>query len=78
MKTVRQAAEILQVSIATVYALCAARKLRHVRIGFGRGSIRVPEEAIREYVDQQMVAATGPKPAPPPSPPRPLKFLHLD
>jgi excisionase family DNA binding protein len=55
MKTVRQTAEILQCSIATVYALCAAKKLRHARIGFGRGSIRNSQCDIDEYLESVRV-----------------------
>lgn len=47
--TVKAAAEKLGLSIATVYQLCAARKIRHERHGLGRGSIRIPEDAIDEY-----------------------------
>lgn len=39
--TVRQAAERLAVSPDTIYDLCAAGKLRHQRIGRGRGTIRI-------------------------------------
>jgi excisionase family DNA binding protein len=47
--SVAEAAKELGVSAGTVYALCAARKLRHERIGLGRGRIRIPEDAIQEY-----------------------------
>jgi excisionase family DNA binding protein len=76
MLTVKQAAQKLQCSAATVYQLCAAKMLRHARIGAGRGSIRIPEEAITEYLDRQMVAVSSP--LSPPRPARPLKFLSLD
>lgn len=51
MKTysVHEAAELLSVSDATVYGLCSRRRLRHERIGLGRGVIRIPEDAIEDY-----------------------------
>lgn len=48
--TVQQAADRLGVKAGTVYALCAARKLRHYRVGLGRGRIVVPPEAVEEYL----------------------------
>jgi excisionase family DNA binding protein len=48
--TVKEAAERLGVSAALVYALCAAKKLRHSRVGLGRGKIVIGEDAIAEYL----------------------------
>lgn len=42
--TVREVAEVLRVSTATVYKLVARGDLRHVRV---RNSIRVPATEIR-------------------------------
>lgn len=39
--TVKQAAERLSVSPDTIYTLCASGKLRHQRIGAGKGTIRI-------------------------------------
>jgi excisionase family DNA binding protein len=73
--TVRQAADRLGVSCQTVYNLCAARLLRHSRIGLGRGKIAISQEAIAEYLKGREV---GPAKAEPPPPPRPrIKFYHL-
>ena len=47
--TVKEAAEQLRISTALVYALCAAKKIRHERHGLGRGTIRIPPEALDEY-----------------------------
>jgi excisionase family DNA binding protein len=47
--TVKEAAEQLRISAALVYALCAAKKIRHERHGIGRGTIRIPPEALDEY-----------------------------
>ena len=47
--TVKEAATQLRISAALVYALCAARKIKHERHGLGRGCIRIPVEALEEY-----------------------------
>lgn len=39
--TVKQAAQKLNVSIDTIYQLCEAGKLKHQRVGSGRGTIRI-------------------------------------
>jgi excisionase family DNA binding protein len=74
--TIRQAAARLEVSPATVYNLVAEGKLRCVRIGVGRGVIRILDEHIAEYL-----GAAAPKPAMAPvsaaaAPPR-LKHIRL-
>jgi excisionase family DNA binding protein len=61
MVRVREAARFLDVSPSLVYALVADGRLRHYRIGKGRGAIRIPEEAIAEFLRCVEVA---PKPAP--------------
>jgi len=48
--TVKQAAERLGVSAATVYQLCAAKLLAHSRVGLGRGVIRITEADIDRYL----------------------------
>lgn len=80
--SVRAAAERLGISTGTLYALCAARKIRHERHGLGRGRIKIPEDALDEYRTQVTVTArAGPRQAsePPRSPPRTrLRNLSLD
>lgn len=61
--TIKEAAAELRCSAATVYALCAARKLRHQRVGVGRGKILVPPDAIDEYLAKGTVKSTEPHPA---------------
>ena len=61
--TVREAATELRCSAATVYALCAARKLRHQRVGVGRGKILIPPDAITEYLAKGTVKSTEAHPA---------------
>jgi excisionase family DNA binding protein len=58
--TVKQAAERLQVSQATVYQLCEKRKLAHARIGVGRGAIRVDEDALAAFLQASTVAPGRP------------------
>jgi excisionase family DNA binding protein len=67
--TVKQAAETLGLSVATVYQLCAARKIRHERHGLGRGTIRIPPEAIDEYRESVTTVAAIPEAR--------RKFRHL-
>jgi excisionase family DNA binding protein len=76
MLKVKEAAERLRISAGTLYSLCASRQIRHVRVGAGRGSIRIPEEAVAEYLERQTVAVASPSPAPQRA--RPLKYLNLD
>jgi excisionase family DNA binding protein len=50
--TVKEAASRLGVSTATLYLLCNREKplIRHHRLGVGRSSIRIPEDALAEYI----------------------------
>jgi len=67
--TIKQAAERLNVCPATVYDLCAQRKLRHVRIGGrGRGTIRIDEADLEAFLER---AAVQPDEPDAPRPPRP-------
>ncbi len=61
MLTVKQAAARLGVSPGLVYSLVAGRKLRFVCIGNGRGRIRVPTDAIDEYLTRSTFAPQEPK-----------------
>lgn len=67
--TVKQAAERLEVSPATVYALVSAGKLRCYRVGMGRGRIRIANEHIAEYLDEVETISVRPTP---PTEPRPI------
>ena len=51
MLTVRQVAEHLQVSVATIYCLCNQGKLPNVRVGMGRGTIRVKVEDLTAFIE---------------------------
>lgn len=47
--TVRQAAERLAVSVDSIYDACESGKLRHKRIGNGRGTIRIAATDLRRF-----------------------------
>ncbi len=44
--SVKQAAQRLNVSKSLVYALCAEGRLKHYRVGIGRGTIRIDESDL--------------------------------
>ncbi len=71
--TVEEAAKELGISRALVYSLCATKRIRHERHGLGRGTIRIPEDAITEYrqgvtVEMSLVEHR---------PVKPRKYRHL-
>jgi excisionase family DNA binding protein len=49
--TVKDAAGLLKVSEATVYKLCARRKLAHLRVGTARGAIHFRAEDLLAFVE---------------------------
>jgi excisionase family DNA binding protein len=71
---VKEAAELLEVSVATVYALCNERKLGHVRIGAARGVIRIREKDLDEYIERATVLPDNEIPVVPKTPlPKPKR-----
>jgi excisionase family DNA binding protein len=74
--SVHEAADLLGVSDALVYSLCAQKRIRHERHGLGRGTIRIPEDAIDEYRKSVTVAPVGPALPVVTKPPK-LKHLKL-
>ena len=72
--SVKDTASRLGISPGLVYSLVAGRKLRFVRIGNGRGRIRIPEDAIGEYLARSTFAPQEPQP---PSGRVRLKHLRL-
>lgn len=74
--SVREAADCLGLSSALVYGLCARRRIRHERHGLGRGTIRIPEDAIEEYLRSVTVGAEKGA-APPPLTALPVRLKHL-
>jgi excisionase family DNA binding protein len=71
--TVKQVAELLSISAQAVYQLCTKKLLRHLRLGTGRGTLRIPESALGEFVTRSTVEADAP--AEPKAPPARLKHL---
>lgn len=55
--TVRDVARRLSVSTGCVYSLVGARKLAYIRIGSGRGRIRIRQEDVEEYLSSRLVEA---------------------
>jgi excisionase family DNA binding protein len=59
---VRTVAESLDVSVATIYRAVESGALRAVRMGTRKGAVRIPGQAIREYVAAcERAAATSPR-----------------
>ncbi len=56
---VRAVAELLDVSVATVYRAVESGSLRALRVGTGKGAVRVPGSALTEYVQACERAAAG-------------------
>ena len=76
--SVRETANLLGVSVALVYGLCTRRKIRHERHGLGRGTIRIPEDALDEY-RKRVTVGSGARGSRPPALARPvLKHFALD
>jgi excisionase family DNA binding protein len=48
--TVKQAAEILQISVGAVYALCASATLAHYRMGANQSAIRIDRAELLAYL----------------------------
>lgn len=77
MLTVAQAAEKLGVKPGLIRQLLVAGHLRHLRVGMGRGVIRIPEDALEEYIRSVTVDAhVGTMPSPTPQR-RSVKLRHL-
>ncbi|GIW88299.1 MAG: hypothetical protein KatS3mg108_2623 [Isosphaeraceae bacterium] len=77
MLTVAQAAERLNARPGLVRRLLAAGLLRHCRIGLGRGVIRIPEDALEEYIRAVTVDASSSDGKATPAPRRRVSLRHL-
>ncbi len=75
MLSVKAAAALLGISPSLVYSLVAGRKLRFCRVGNGRGRIRIPDDAIGEYLARCTFDAKEENPIAPSRAPQ-LKHLH--
>ena len=49
--TVKEAAELLKVSPGCVYQLIAERRIPHLRIGVGRGCIRIRRQDLEQFLE---------------------------
>jgi excisionase family DNA binding protein len=58
--TVKQVAAQLACSEATVYGLCNGHLMGHLRLGIGRGTIRISEEDLAAFMASRQV-----RPCPP-------------
>jgi excisionase family DNA binding protein len=63
MLTVAQVADRLSCSRALVYQLCAEGRIAHHRLGLGRGTIRIEEEEVQEYLNETQVSLDMPRAA---------------
>ena len=50
--TVKEVAARLRVSQGCIYSLCGSGALRHLRLGTGRGAIRIREEDLQSFVER--------------------------
>lgn len=83
--TVAEAAKLLEVRPGTVYSLCRAGLIGHMRIGVGRGTIRLTVEDVERFkADARAKGAAPrparvmvPRPAPMPSLDQPWTFRHI-
>lgn len=50
MYRVKAVAQALDVSVATVYRLASSGQLHSVRVGVGKGALRIPETSLNEYL----------------------------
>ena len=76
--TVKQAAELLGISPSLVYALIAARQIRHERYGLGRGCIRIELAAVEEYRLSRSIDVGAESSAHPKKNPSSAGFAMLD
>ncbi|TNC20916.1 helix-turn-helix domain-containing protein [Amycolatopsis alkalitolerans] len=57
MYRVRTVAEAFDVSVATIYRAVESGSLRAIRLGTGKGAVRIPGDAIEEYLASCEAAA---------------------
>lgn len=50
MYRVKAVAQLLDVHVSTVYRLAESGRLPSVRVGFGKGAMRIPAEGLNEYL----------------------------
>jgi excisionase family DNA binding protein len=57
MYRVKAVAEMFDVSVATVYRAIESGRLAALRIGAGKGAVRIPEGALKPFVEACVAAA---------------------
>jgi excisionase family DNA binding protein len=57
MFRVKAVAEMLDVSVATIYRAIESGALPALKVGTGKGALRVPGSAVREYMRACQLAA---------------------
>lgn len=57
MYRVKAVAEMFDVSVATVYRAVESGRLAALRIGAGKGAVRIPEGALKPFVEACEAAA---------------------
>jgi excisionase family DNA binding protein len=57
---VRTVAESLDVSVATIYRAVESGALRAIRVGTGKGAVRIPGQAVSDYLAACERAAARP------------------
>lgn len=50
MYRVKAVAEVLDVHVSTVYRLAESGRLHSVRVGFGKGALRIPADSLNAYL----------------------------
>lgn len=50
MYRVKAVAEVLDVHVSTVYRLAESGRLHSVRVGFGKGALRIPADSLNTYL----------------------------
>jgi excisionase family DNA binding protein len=56
--TVQEAAKVLELRPSVVYRLCAEGRLSHLRVGFGRGVIRITQDNLDAYIASCRIEAS--------------------
>lgn len=76
--TVGEVAERLCVGRDVVYQLCSREHaaIRHLRLGGARATIRIPEDAVDEFIARVTVEPTTTAGREPEPPERPLRFVR--
>lgn len=59
---VRDAAQLLECSVTTLYGLLKAGRLPHRRVGLGRGAIRIAREDVEAFMAASRVEGAGAAP----------------